>query len=74
MAKLERQPAFRGFDKNAMQFWHELAAEMSKDWFVANKAAIAYAAYFDVDGLWPTQIDTGRFPNSASLFRKLFAG
>ncbi|VIO77131.1 hypothetical protein CI1B_69540 [Bradyrhizobium ivorense] len=44
------------------------------DWFVANKATIAYAAYFDVDGLWPTQIDTGRFPNSASLFRTLFAG
>ena len=37
MAKLDRQPAFRGFDKNAMQFWHELAAEMSRDWFVANK-------------------------------------
>ncbi|MBR0797065.1 hypothetical protein JQ615_16860 [Bradyrhizobium jicamae] len=44
------------------------------DWFAANKAAIAYAAYFDVDGLWPTQIDTGRLPKSASLFRKLFAG
>jgi uncharacterized protein (TIGR02453 family) len=28
---------FTGFGKNAMQFWHELAAEMSKDWFVANK-------------------------------------
>jgi len=28
---------FRGFDRDAMQFWHELAAEMSKDWFVANK-------------------------------------
>ncbi|MCC8955992.1 hypothetical protein H8B02_21935 [Bradyrhizobium sp. Pear77] len=44
------------------------------DWFVANQAAIAYAAYFDVDGLWPTQIDNGQFPESASLFRKLFAG
>ncbi|WP_143278933.1 hypothetical protein [Bradyrhizobium sp. C9] len=44
------------------------------DWFAANQAAIAYAAYFDVDGLWPTQIDNGRFPESASLFRKLFAG
>ncbi|MFB9263621.1 hypothetical protein ACFFWD_10620 [Bradyrhizobium erythrophlei] len=44
------------------------------DWFAANRAAIAYAAYFDVDGLWPTQIDNGRFPNSARLFRKLFAG
>jgi uncharacterized protein (TIGR02453 family) len=29
--------AFRGFDRDAMQFWHELAAEMSKEWFVANK-------------------------------------
>jgi uncharacterized protein (TIGR02453 family) len=28
---------FAGFDRNAMQFWHELASEMSKDWFVANK-------------------------------------
>jgi uncharacterized protein (TIGR02453 family) len=30
-------PRFTGFDKTAMQFWHELASEMSKDWFVANK-------------------------------------
>jgi len=44
------------------------------DWFAANRVVIAYAAYFDVDGLWPTQIDNGRFPKSASLFRKLFAG
>ncbi|GIQ72410.1 hypothetical protein [Bradyrhizobium sp. RD5-C2] len=44
------------------------------DWFAANQAAIAYAAYFNVDGLWPTQIDNGQFPKSASLFRKLFAG
>ena len=29
--------AFAGFDSSAMQFWHELASEMSKDWFVANK-------------------------------------
>jgi uncharacterized protein (TIGR02453 family) len=29
--------AFAGFDRDAMQFWHELASEMSKDWFVANK-------------------------------------
>jgi uncharacterized protein (TIGR02453 family) len=28
---------FTGFPRNAMQFWHELAAEMSKEWFVANK-------------------------------------
>src|SRR6185295_6154833 len=29
--------AFRGFDRDAMQFWHELASEMSKEWFAANK-------------------------------------
>ncbi len=28
---------FQGFDRDAMQFWHELASEMSKEWFVANK-------------------------------------
>lgn len=42
------------------------------DWFVANAGNIAYAAYFDVDGLWPTQIDNHRFPNSQRLFRELF--
>lgn len=42
------------------------------DWFVENRDMIAYAAYFNVDGLWPTQIDTGRFPESEKLFRKLF--
>jgi len=29
--------AFRGFERDAMQFWHELASEMSKEWFAANK-------------------------------------
>lgn len=29
---------FAGFPPQAMQFWHELAAEMNRDWFVANKA------------------------------------
>jgi len=42
------------------------------DWFVKNANDIAYAAYFDVDGLWPTQIDNNRFPKSQFLFRKLF--
>jgi hypothetical protein len=42
------------------------------DWFVKNGENIAYAAYFNVDGLWPTQIDTGRFPRSQKLFRRLF--
>jgi hypothetical protein len=42
------------------------------DWFVRNADNIAYAAYFDVDGLWPTQIDNNRFPKSQLLFRKLF--
>src|SRR5258706_15964704 len=35
-AKAELAP-FAGFPKDAMQFWHELAAEMNKDWFTANK-------------------------------------
>jgi hypothetical protein len=43
------------------------------DWLVNNAADIAYAAYFNVDGQWPTQIDTNRFPNSEKLFRKLFS-
>ena len=42
------------------------------DWFVRNESDIAYAAYFDVDGLWPTQIDNGQFPKSKILFRRLF--
>jgi len=42
------------------------------DWFLNNQDRIAYAAYFDVDGLWPTQIDNNRFPKSQKLFRKLF--
>jgi hypothetical protein len=42
------------------------------DWFVENENNVAYAAYFNVDGLWPTQIDTNRFPQSQKLFRKLF--
>jgi hypothetical protein len=43
------------------------------DWFMKNAGQIAYAAYFDVDGAWPTQIDNGQFPNSQRLFRKLFS-
>ena len=35
--KQQSRREFHGFDRNAMQFWHELAAEMSKEWFVANK-------------------------------------
>jgi hypothetical protein len=46
--------------------------QQMRDWFVENADNIAYAAYFDVDGLWPTQIDNGRFPKSQRLFRKLF--
>lgn len=37
MSSRKSSVAFRGFDRDAVQFWHELAAEMSKDWFVANK-------------------------------------
>ena len=43
------------------------------DWFMKNEDRIAYAAYFDVDGAWPTQIDNGAFPKSQLLFRKLFS-
>lgn len=46
--------------------------EKMHDWFASNANEIAYAAYFDVDGLWPTQIDNSRFPNSEKLFRELF--
>jgi len=37
--KTQSEPApFRGFDRDAMAFWHELAAEMNREWFLANKA------------------------------------
>jgi hypothetical protein len=42
------------------------------DWLLKNEENIAYAAYFNVDGLWPTQIDNNRFPKSQKLFRRLF--
>jgi hypothetical protein len=42
------------------------------DWFVENASNIVYAAYFDVDGLWPTQIDNNQFPESQKLFQRLF--
>jgi hypothetical protein len=42
------------------------------DWLMQNEKHVAYAAYFDVDGLWPTQIDNDRFPASQKLFRRLF--
>ena len=44
------------------------------EWLMRNRDAIEYAAYFDVDGLWPTQIDNGEFPQAQALFQKLFAG
>jgi uncharacterized protein DUF2461 len=34
---------FTGFDRTAMQFWHELAAEMNREWFTAHKAALRAA-------------------------------
>jgi hypothetical protein len=46
--------------------------QQMRDWFVQNQDKIAYAAYFDVDGQWPTQIDNNQFPQSQKLFRKLF--
>jgi hypothetical protein len=50
-----------------------LFIERMHRWLLDHQDRIAYAAYFDVDGLWPTQIDNGRFPNSQRLFKKLFA-
>jgi uncharacterized protein (TIGR02453 family) len=37
MAKAASDEKFTGFARSAMQFWHELAAEMSREWFTANK-------------------------------------
>src|SRR6476469_7272717 len=31
-------PAFAGFERDAMQFLHELSVEMNREWFEANKA------------------------------------
>ncbi len=36
-AKPAKAARFAGFERNAMQFWHELAAEMNRDWFLENK-------------------------------------
>jgi uncharacterized protein (TIGR02453 family) len=35
--KKQATAGFSGFDRDAMQFWHELASHMSKEWFAANK-------------------------------------
>jgi uncharacterized protein (TIGR02453 family) len=45
-------PTFTGFAKDAMQFWPELAAEMEKPWFDANKAR--YHAQWVAARLAPT--------------------
>ena len=37
MPRQAKDVAFPGFARDAMQFWHELASEMSKEWFAANK-------------------------------------
>ena len=34
----QKAPAFAGFDRDALAFLHELAIEMNRDWFEANKA------------------------------------
>jgi hypothetical protein len=44
-----------------------------RNWFAENDDRIVFAAYFDVDGLWPTQIDNHQFPQSQQLFRRLFS-
>lgn len=51
-----------------------LFIERMHAWFMQNQDMIAYAAYFDVDGMWPTRIDNNRFPQSQQLFKELFAG
>jgi hypothetical protein len=50
-----------------------LFIEKMHAWFAANQDRIVYALYFDVDGAWPTQIDSNRFPQSRSKFRALFS-
>jgi uncharacterized protein (TIGR02453 family) len=37
MPRQTKDVAFPGFARDAMQFWHELASEMSKEWFAGNK-------------------------------------
>jgi uncharacterized protein (TIGR02453 family) len=37
LKRVQPTASFRGFDVDAMQFWHELASHMSKEWFAANK-------------------------------------
>jgi hypothetical protein len=78
---LEWQRDFAGLHSKPMSYpeWgvgnfgdNPFFIQQMHDWFVKNEADIAYAAYFNVDGLWPTQIDTGRFPKSQKLFRMLF--
>jgi hypothetical protein len=48
--------------------------EQMHSWFVDHQRDIAYAAYFDVNGAWPTQIDNDQFPRSRSAFQSLFSG
>ena len=60
---------FRGFDRNAMQFWHELAAEMSRDWFAANKQR-----YEDVWVLPLTAAVQGVARRLAPIYRPLRLG
>jgi len=38
MPKAAAAPTFTGFDKDALQFLHELTLEMNREWFEANKA------------------------------------
>ena len=38
MSTSVRQAGFKGFEKEALQFFHELTLEMNREWFEANKA------------------------------------
>jgi len=40
------------------------------DWFVNNN--VAYEAYFDINGTFPTQLDGGSLPKSEALYHTLF--
>jgi uncharacterized protein (TIGR02453 family) len=60
----QTRPGFRGLDRKAMQFWHELAFEMNRDWFQANKQRY--------ESLWVepvTAILAGAAARMASVYR-----
>ena len=68
-AKPGEPASFAGFAKDAMGFWHELASEMNRDWFTANKAL------YEAQWVQPMQAlldDVGR--RLAPVYRPLVLG